>query len=116
MAAEPFSAQQCLMWRCQAAQWQRELHTDFMDHQLGTIISLPRVAMNGLSMQHHHASAEQARPSMLPAMVKRALQKRHCLHACPKLMAFIYMDTKASHLHAAAQVVLSVRGMQMQGC
>ena len=66
-------------------------------------------------MQHHHATAEQAHLSMLTAILKRACQEATRLHACPKLMAFIHMDIKASHLHAAAELVLSVRGMQMQG-
>ena len=71
--------------------------------------------MSAFSVQHHHAPAEQARLSKPTAMVKTACQEATWLHACPKLMAFTHMDIKASHLHAAAQLVLSVRGMQMQG-
>ena len=67
-------------------------------------------------MQHHHAPAEQPRLSKLTAMVKAACQGASRLRACTKLMAFTHMDTKASHLHAAAQLVLSLRGMHMQGC
>ena len=67
-------------------------------------------------MQHHHAPAEQACLSKLTATVKTACQGASRLRACTKLMAFPHMDTRASHLHAAAQLVLSVRGMQMQGC
>ena len=67
-------------------------------------------------MQHNRAPAEQGRLFKLTAMVKTACQEAKRLHACPKLMASTHMDIKAPHVHAAAQLVLSLRGMQMQGC